>query len=1160
MTAEFVHLHVHTAYSLLDGAIKLSDLFDKAERDGQTAVAITDHGNLHGVVQFAYQAKNHNIKPVIGCEVYLAHGSRHDKSNEQPRAYHQVLLCENEAGWRNLLQIINTAHLEGKTSGLFGRPRADRELLEKHSEGLVCLSSCLSGMVPRTLLELGYDKALAMADWYRQVFPGRFYIEIQRNGLEDQEKANVDLLKIARELELPVVATCDAHYLDREHARSHEILLCIQTGATMNDPKRFKFSSDQIYFRTRAEMAETFGDLPAALRNTLEVAERCTFVPQFGAAVFPAYQTPRGEDSISTFTKAARSGLLRRLKPLRESHDEQRDGPWMQVEKIYAERLEIEIDLITRKGFADYFLIVQDFIGWARDHGIPVGPGRGSAAGALVSYALGITNIDPLRYNLLFERFLNPERQDNPDIDVDFCAERRDEVIRYVSEKYGEAHVSQIATFGSMKARQVVRDVGRAMGYSFGEVDSIAKLIPDDLNMTLAKAEKTPDVERLLKDAEWARELWFHARALEGLPRHVSTHAAGVVISRQPLGECVPLMLDKDANVVCQFDKNDVETAGLIKFDFLGLKTLTVIDKTLRMIREVHGIDIDMDRIPLDDPEAYALLGRGLSTGVFQFESPGMRDLLVRLKPDRIEDLTAINALYRPGPIGSGMIDDFIARKKGEQKVVYDLDILGKILESTYGMMVYQEQVQQVAHVVGGMSLGEADLMRRAMAKKKIDKMAAFKVKFLEGAARQHLARNAVEKIWDMMEKFAEYGFNKSHSAAYALVAYQTAYLKAHYSSAFMAALMTMEKNDSDKIMAKIAECRDLGIKVLPPDVNESGREFTINKKGQIRFGLEAVKNVGEGAVLSMIEARQKDGPFKGLYDFCERIDVRKANKRVVESLVKCGAFDSLEPHRAALLAAVEGAMDQAVRRQTDRDSGQTSLFGMLEAKNPTAAAPALPNVPEWSHDELLRFEKEALGFFITGHPLDDYRLLIDRFANADSETLRDATAAREVRIAAVFTALDKKMTKTGKPMAMGMAEDQKAPFRVTLFAEALEKSAALLENLEQPALLFGKIDLRDGGNGLLVEKAIPLVKAPEVCSNEVHFNLRTVGLSKGQLQRLAECIHRHPGSCRGVIHLEIPDRSEATFVLPNRLGLSPSDDLVEEVRAIFGPGVVNFQ
>jgi DNA polymerase-3 subunit alpha len=1158
---EFVHLHVHTAYSLLDGAIKIDDLIAKAKRDGQTAAAITDHGNLHGVVQFRQKMHAAGLKPLIGCEVYVAHGSRHDKNNEQPKPFHQVLLCENETGWHNLLALVNAAHLEGKTPGLFGRPRVDKELLEKHSAGLICLTACLQGMLPRAILDQGKKNVREVVDWFRQVYGDRFYLELQRNGIPEQNKVNEALLALAKEFELPYVATCDAHYLEPEHARSHELLLCIQTGSSVKEPKHFHFSTDQVFFRTREEMQRAFHDYPEALKRTREIAERCEFDLPLGRHVFPKYDTPDGEDIDANFARTARAGLAKRLQTLREAHDAPRDGPWESIEKTYRDRLEMEIGLIAKKGFASYFLIVQDFIGWARAHGISVGPGRGSAAGSLASYSLGITNIDPLRYNLLFERFLNPERVDNPDIDIDFCTERRDEVIRYVSEKYGKDKVSQIATFGTMKARLVVRDVGRAMGYSYGEVDAVAKLIPDTLGMTLAEAEKTPDMARLLRESDWARELWFHAKTLEGLPRHPSTHAAGVVISDKPLGDDVPLMLDKDAKVVCQYDKNDVETIGLIKFDFLGLKTLTVMEHALRIVRDTRGETVDLDRLPLDDEKTYTLFARGLTTGVFQFESAGMRDLLVRIKPGSIEDLTAINALFRPGPMG--LIDDFVDRKNGVKKIVVPLPEMGKILAPTYGTMVYQEQVQQLAHVIGGLSLGEADLMRRAMAKKKIDKMAVFKAKFKAGGAAKNYPADTVEQVWDQMEKFAEYGFNKSHAAAYALVAYQTAYLKAHYPAAFMAALMTMEKDDSDKVMAKIAECRDMNIRVLPPDVNESDLDFTVDREGRIRFGLAAVKNVGEGAVAGIIEARA-GGPFKSLDDFAERVDLHKVNKRVVESLVKCGAFDSVAENRAALLASLESALEQASRAHADREAGQTSLFGMLgdtmQHRVSKIPATALPEAPPWSHEEMLRNEKEALGFFITGHPLDNFRSIIERFATMDGERLREIESAREVRVAALITSFEKRTTRTGKPMASGMAEDLKAPFRITLFAEALEKSGEALENLDQPVLLFGKVDVRDGGNGLLVDKAVPLVKAAELCSNEVHLRIRTVGLSKAQLQRLAECVGRHPGSCRAYIHLEIPERCEATFALPTRQGLRPSDDLIEEVRAIFGPGVITFQ
>jgi len=1154
MAEPFVHLHVHTAYSLLDGAIKLPDLFAKAASDGQTAVAITDHGNLHGVVQFYKQATARGIKPIIGCEVYVATGSLTDKSPNQPKPYHQVLLCENETGYANLMRLVNIANLEGK----YYRPRVDLETLARHHEGLLALSSCLAGMLPRAIMEEGTKKARETVDWYRQVFGDRFYLEIQQNGLKEQDKVNAAILKLSREFEVPIVATCDAHYLNREDALSHEILLCIQTGKTMQDESRMRFSTDQVYFRTAEEMAEAFAAYPEAVRNTLAVAERCNLKLKLGQLIFPTFTVPEGEDLDTTFARLSHVGLEKRLQVIKEEPESAEKGAWEETEKTYRDRLAHEIKLIREKKYASYFLIVQDFIGWARAQGIPVGPGRGSAAGSLVSYSLGITNIDPIRYNLLFERFLNPERQDNPDIDIDFCTDRRGEVIQYVAEKYGKDKVAQIATFGTMKAKMVVKDVGRAMGYSYSEVESVAKLIPNDLKMTLEKAEKTPDLEKLIKQSDWVRDLWRHAKVLEGLLRHASTHAAGVVISNRPLTETVPLMLDKDDHVVTQLDKDDVEAVGLIKFDFLGLKTLTVIDKALAIIKQVQRKDVDIDRLPLDDPEAFGLLGRGLTNGVFQFESSGMKDLLVQIQPGSIEDLTAIAALYRPGPLGSGMIPDFIARKKGAA-IKYLLAELESILKPTYGMIVYQEQVQQVAHLIGGLSMGEADLMRRAMAKKKTEKMAPFKVKFTAGAAERGYKKEKIEELWDQLEKFAEYGFNKSHSAAYALVAYQTAYLKAHYPAAFMAALMTMDRGDSDKIMGGIVECRELGLEVLPPDINESDENFTVTPYGQIRFGLAAVKNVGEGAVQSIIKARRGGKPFRSLNDFAERVDLHKINKRVVESLVKCGAFDSLEKNRAALLAAVDKAVDAAAKTQADRDAGQTSLFGRLTDAGATAAPP-LPDVPAWDHREMLRNEKEALGFFISGHPLDDHQAIIQRFATVNTNGLREQTTAREVRIAALITSFAKRMTKQNKPMARGIAEDQFAPFNITMFSEALELSEEALADLDQPLLLFGKVDLREGDNGLLVEKAIPLVKAPELCSNEAHIHLATVGLTKIQIQRLADCIKRHTGNCRAIIHVAVPGCGETVFTLPAHCGVQPSDELIDEVRAIFGAAVLNFQ
>ena len=911
---EFVHLHLHTEYSLLDGAIRLKDLFPKAKEFGYQAVAVTDHGAMYGVLNFYEQARKHDIKPIIGCEVYVAPTHRKDKSARSQReaAYHLVLLAQDLEGYRNLLKLVTLAHFEGKHY----KPRVDMELLREYNRGLIALSACLHGQVPHSITQGDRKKAKELAETYASIFDGRFYLEIQENGIPDQEVVNQGLADLAQELGLPLVATCDCHYLSSQDAEAHDLLLCIQTGKTVNDSDRMRFTCDSLYFAPPDEIAERFSKWPEAVANTVEIAKRCNVEIPIGTHHFPVYPLEEGQSYESLFQEKAREGFARRAEELGLEGEEL---------KRYQERLEEEMEVIIEKGFASYFLIVSDFINYAKKQGIPVGPGRGSAAGSLVAYSMRITDIDPVKYGLFFERFLNVERESLPDIDVDFCMNRRDEVIRYVSEKYGgENYVAQIITFGQMKARAVVRDVGRALGMPFPEVDKIAKLVPEGPKVTLDKAlEQEPKLKEMMEKDPKVKQLIQVAKVLEGLPRHASTHAAGVVISDRPMVEYLPLTKGKRDETTTQFDMVCVEKIGLIKFDFLGLKTLTVIDTALKLIEEHYGDKVDISKIPLDDPATFELLCRGDTTGVFQLESSGMKDLIRRMRPNSFTDMIALVALYRPGPLDSGMVDQFVKAKHGEIEVHYLLPQLEPILKETYGVIVYQEQVMQIAQTLAGYSLGEGDLLRRAMGKKKKEVMDAQRERFMEGARAKNIPEDKAKEIFELMAKFAGYGFNKSHSAAYALIAYQTAWLKAHYLVPFMASLLSNELGNTDGVLKFISDCRERGITVLPPDINRSREDFTIEQKKDIRFGLAAVKNIGLGAIEAIVKEREENGPFESFQDFCARVDTRKVNKRVLESLVKCGAFDSLEPNRAKLFEGIDRAIDysQAVKREKERAS-----------------------------------------------------------------------------------------------------------------------------------------------------------------------------------------------------------------------------------------------
>ena len=1160
---DFVHLHLHTEFSLLDGACRLDELVAEGARLGMKAMAITDHGNMFGAVAFHDACREQGLKPILGCEIYVATGSRFERqAASASEAYnHFTLLASNDAGYHNLVKLVSAGYLEG----FYHRPRVDKDLLAKHSEGLIGLSGCLSGEIAQHILAGAESQALASVGEFSQIFgKDRFYLEVMEHGIPDQRRVNQGLLRLREKTGLKLAATNDAHYLHKDDHQAHDVLLCIGSGKKVTDTERLRFDTQHFYLKTAEEMAALFPDHPEALTSTLEVAEMCDFKLE-GVSTLPAFDVPPGFSTFSYFEKVTRDGFLDRrrfLEPLAEA------GRLRHPLAEYAARLDKEIAVIHRVGFAGYFLIVWDFIRYARERKIPVGPGRGSAAGSLVAYCLRITDIDPIENQLIFERFLNEERISPPDIDIDFCEARRGEVIEYVTRKYGRDNVAQIITFGTMKAKAVVRDVGRVMDMTYAEVDKIAKMIPFDLKMTLDKAlAESPALADAYQKDPRVKELLDISRRLEGTTRHASTHAAGVVISPVPLTDLVPLFKGNTADITTQFDMKGIERIGLLKMDFLGLRTLTLIDNCVKMIEAETGTVIDPAAIPLDDPKTYALFTAGKTSGLFQFESDGMRDILKRFKPDRLEHLTALNALYRPGPMQ--MIDDFIKRRHGQTRSSYEHPALEPILKETYGVMVYQEQVMQIASALAGFSLGEADLLRKAMGKKKVDVMAAQMDQFLKGCASRGVAEKKARKIWDLMEQFAGYGFNKSHSAAYAWLAYQTAYLKANFPAFFLAALLTSERANTDKMVQYIGECREMGIRVLPPDVNESEMFFTVGGQGgalrpppegsppDILFGLSALKNVGEGAVEAALQSRRDGGPFRSLFDFCDRVDLRAVNRRVIESFVKSGTFDSTDARRSALFAAIDRAMEGGQKRQRDRESGQASLFG---AAGPAVAEPAQERVadaPPWSEAERLAFEKESLGFFISGHPLERFRAELAQWASATTGSLAQQAANGEVTVGGLVTALRLIKTKKGDRMASFVLEDLEGSVETLVFPEAYKKAGTRLAD-DQVVLVKARAEVQDDGKArLLASDVLPLEQAKLAEARHVTIRVPLGAWDRGKGERLRDILGAHRGDCPVTLEIVRPGSWSAALAPSAYYRVRPDAVLRDEVEALLGPGAL---
>jgi DNA polymerase-3 subunit alpha len=1145
----FVHLHVHTEFSLLDGAIRVDRMLKKASEFGMESVAITDHGNMFGAVEFYWQATNAGIKPIIGCEIYVAPGSRKDKApttDGQPNAYHLVLLVMDETGYRNLSRLVTLANLEG----FYYHPRIDMELLRQYNDGLIALSACLKGHIPYHLMMGREKEAKRYARELASIFDrDRFYLEVMANKIPDQIKVNKALKELSRELSLPMAATNDCHYLNREDAEAHDILLCIQTGKSVDDPNRLRFSTQEFYFKSSGEMASDLSEFPEALDNTVEIAKRCHYEMQFGRYKYPVFKVSGDLSLEETLEQEARKGLNKRL-----ARKESLKGPITgELKGQYEERLAYELKIIKEMGFAGYFLIVADFIDYARKSGIPVGPGRGSAAGSLTAYALKITDIDPIRYGLLFERFLNPGRISMPDIDIDFCIKNRDKVIEYVSEKYGRENVSQIITFGTMKARAVIRDVGRSLTMSYAEADRIAKLIPEGINITLDEAiEAEPQLKALEEGTDDERRLLRVSRSLEGLARHASTHASGIVISDRPLVEYLPLFKGPNGEVMTQYTMDQVAQLGLIKFDFLGLKTLTVIQHTVDLIKEATGRVMDLDEIPTDDKETFKLISDGKTTGVFQLEGSGMKELLRNLKPGVFEDLVASVALYRPGPLGSKMVDDFIKRKHGEIKILFPIPQLEEILTETYGVIVYQEQVMRIAQLLANYTLAEADILRKAISKKQPEEMERLRERFLEGTSRNNIDPAKARSVYELIEKFGGYGFNKSHSVAYAMIAYQTAFLKAHHPVQFMAALLTEDMGSQDKTIKNIAECRDMGISILPPDINESKVDFAV-VGDSIRFGLAAVKNVGIKAVEAIVQEREGGGPFASLTEFCKRVDKSKVNKRVLEGLIQCGAFDFAHEYRSRLFASLN---DILIAGGISEDPNQLTMFDLFSPGEPEANKEELEGPDEWDDDEKLRREKESLGFYITGHPLDRFTEEIHQFANTTTQDLLNIQDKSVVKLACLINTIRVKRTRRGEKMALINAEDKSGFVEVVVFPDVFARYAPVL-NEDRPILITGEIEASENAVKLRAQDIVALetVKQRSVRSIVIHINRH--GISRANLLQLRDLIFRHPGECQLKFRVDLDGGKRAVVATHNRYSIMPDESLLGEIESLVSAKVI---
>ena len=1188
--SDFVHLHLHTEFSLLDGACRIDDLLDQVQKLQMPAVAVTEHGNMFSAVVFHDHARARGVKPILGCEVYVAPGSRLVKSGLGGEYNHLLLLAETREGWHNLIKLVSA----GYTEGFHYKPRIDKEILTRHAKGLIGLSSCLKGEVPSEICASQATKAREAAGMFRDIFgPEHFFLELQNHGIPEQMTANRGIIPIAKDLGLGLVASNDVHYLEHGDHVPHDILLCIGTGKNVNDARRLRYHGDQFYLKTPAEMARLFAELPEALANTVRIAERCDVDLSGAENHLPDFEVPAGYTLDEYFEHATREGFRERLPRLQALAAA---GSLRHTIDEYERRLSYEIDMIKRMRYPGYFLIVWDFIRYAREHDIPVGPGRGSAAGSLVAYCLRITDVDPLAYDLIFERFLNPERVSLPDIDIDFCERRRGEVIEYVTRKYGRENVAQIITFGTMKAKAAVRDVARALDIPLAEANKVAKLIPAALDMTIDKAvEENPALKELEQSDAKVKDLLAVARKLEGMTRHASTHAAGVVIAPKPITEFAPLYKGGRDEIVTQWAMKEVERMGLLKMDFLGLSTLTLIRDALDEIERTTGTRLDIDAVPLDDPKTYDLFADGQTYGIFHFESSGMRDILRRARPQRLDDLIALNALYRPGPLRSGMVDDFIARKQGTREIKYELPQLQPILADTYGVIAYQEQVMRIAASLASFSLGQSDVLRKAMGKKNPAVMQAQRQKFVEGAVANGISEKKATRIFDLMEHFAGYGFNKSHSTAYAYLAYQTAYLKANYPWHFAAALLTIEAQNTDKLAVYLGECRDRGIPVLSPDVNESELRFTVTAEG-VRFGLTAIKNVCEGAILSMLQHRRALGRLRSLHELTEGVDLRLVNKRVLESLVKAGAADSLAPPlppgapavptrvlRARLMASVDAAIEHGNRMQRDRDRGQADLFGGggdEAAGAPPSIMVPLPDAAAWTEIEQLTAEKEALGLFWSGHPIDGHaddlrafgaKTIADLVGGGETGGADEAVdgsrggaapavrAGEDVTVGGIVSATRQLKTRKGDRMAVFTLEDRHGGVEVICFPDAFGRCSALIEN-GTLVVARGKLERDDEEVRILASEILGIAAVRERLARELAITVAVPPHGRQTFEALAALFDQHRGDKPVTLQLELRGSGPPLRVraqVSSQIRVRPTEAFLSEVQRICGEGSV---
>lgn len=1152
---EFIHLHLHSQYSLLDGAILIPDLIDKLKSQEVSSCAITDHGTMHGVADFYKKCMKSGIKPIIGCEVYVAPDDRKNReyAREADKNYHMILLAKNNEGLKNLQHLVSIAQLEG----FYYKPRIDKEILSSYSNGLIGMSACLAGEPPRHILRNDYKKASDCAKEYEDILgKGNYFLEIQDNGIPEQKIVNNQLINISSTTGIPLVATNDCHYLNFGDHTSHQILMCIQMQATINSKNKLEFHSDKLYVKSPEEMWQSFDNYPEALSNTVKIAEMCNVTMKFGDVHLPQFNVPDGFDVDSYFEHIAKQGLHKRLSSIP-----------LEKHQAYYSRLEYELNIVKMKGYSGYYLIVWDFINYSKKNNIPVGPGRGSGAGSLAAFAMGITDIDPIRFNLLFERFLNPERKSMPDFDIDFCKNKREQVINYVINKYGSDRVAQIVTFGQLLARGVIRDVGRVLEIPLKEVDKIAKLIPEAPGTTLKKAlQDDKSIESIIKQNEFGTELLNHARKLEGLLRQTGMHAAGVVISDEPIINHVPLCRGQNNETLTQFEKNTLEDVGLVKFDFLGLKNLTVIDDCINRIK-IRVPDFNLEEIPLDDPKTFELLASGYTTGVFQLESSGMKNLLKKLEPTCFEDIIALVALYRPGPINSGMLDDFVKRKHGEQAVTYFVPELEPILKDTYGIIVYQEQVMQIAQVMAGYSLGNADLLRRAMGKKKPEEMQQHKTIFLngdeklriDGAKKKNFDMKIAEDVFTLMEKFAEYGFNKSHSAAYAMITYQTAYLKAHFPLEYMSSLMSNEVEKGDKIVAFIEESRRMGVRILPPDVNHSIKDFSV-KSDSIRFGLGAIKNVGTGAIDSIIEERDKNGLYSSIYEFCKRNDLRQVNTKVLESLIFAGAMDTFDKKRSQLLSVLNDCVSSAQRHQKYKSQGITTIFDLLDeidGDDEENKTDYYPDMEEMTEHEILKNEKNVLGFYFSSHPLSRYSYLLGEFTTATSQLsyLEDDSP---VNIGGIIKAIKIHITKSQDKMAFVTIEDLEGIIDVVVFPKIFSENISIFEE-DKIVFVRGRYSSNDDRSSVVAEDVMEIKDAVEKLTENITINLNPVGLTKDKVMQFKDIVVNNSGNTPLKIIVESKEKYKMEILAGEKFKVKPGIAIFKQIEGLLGPDKIRF-